>query len=200
MLCHPAIASQNSFAVKGDFTEAPSQFLENWCWEYDALKLFAKNYKTGETLPVALFDKMKKTQLVNIGSSYVRQMSLGLIDFTYEDHYPETQKKGVLAVSKELSELSQIPFDDNNHFICSFGHLNSYGANYYGYLWSKVYAQDMFSIFKKTGVMDKATGIKYRKEILEKGATLPEIDMVKNFLGRQPNSDAFLSSLGIKNE
>lgn len=198
LLCHPKIAAQHSFAVKGDFTEAPSQFLENWCWEYDALKLFAKNYKTGEVLPKSLFDKMKQTQLVNVGSFYIRQISLGLTDFTYEDKYEETQQKGVVQIYKELAELNQMPFNDNNHMICSFGHLNGYGANYYGYLWSKVYAQDMFSIFKKKGVMDTATGIKYRKGILEKGSTVPEIEMVEQFLGRKPNSDAFLESLGIK--
>lgn len=197
LLGHPAIASQHSFAVKGDFTEAPSQFLENWCWEYDALKLFAKNYKTGEVLPKSLFDKMKQTQLVNVGSHYIRQIYLGLTDFTYEDKYEETKQKGLLEVYKELSALNQLPFNDNEHMICSFGHLNGYAANYYGYLWSKVYAEDMFSVFKKNGVMDAATGINYRKEVLEKGSTVEEINMVEKFLGRKPNSDAFLESLGI---
>jgi thimet oligopeptidase len=199
LLGHSIIASQHSFAVKGDFTEAPSQFLENWCWEYDALKLFAKHYKTGEVLPKSLFDKMKQTQLVNIGSTYIRQVYLGLTDFTYEDKYEETKQKGLLQVYKELASLNQLPFDDNDHKICSFGHLNGYAANYYGYLWSKVYAQDMFSVFKKNGVMDKTTGIRYRKEILEKASTVEEIDMVEKFLGRKPNSDAFLESLGINN-
>ena len=198
LLGHPEIASQNSFGIKGDFVEAPSQFLENWCWEYDALKLFAKHYKTGETLPKELFDKMKQTQRVNVGSFYIRQVSLGLTDFTYEDKYEETKQKGVLKVFKEMTSLNQMPFDDDNHMICSFGHLSGYGANYYGYLWSKVYAQDMFSVFKKNGVMDTATGIKYRKEILEKGSTASEIEMVEKFLGRKPNSDAFLESLGNK--
>ena len=197
LLCHPEIASQNSFNIKGDFGEAPSQFLENWCWEYDALKLFAKHYKTGATLPKDLFDRMKQTQLVNIGSTYIRQVVFGVVDFTYEDRYDETKQKGILKVFKEKSALSLMPFDDNNHMVCNFGHLNGYGANYYGYLWSKVYAQDMFSVFKKNGVMDTATGIKYRKEVLEKGATVPEIEMVQNFLGRKPNSEAFLESLGI---
>lgn len=198
LLCHPAIASQSSSAVKRDFIEAPSQFLENWCWEYDALKLFAKHYKTGEILPKSLFDKMKQTQLVNVGSLYIRQIYLGLTDFTYEDKYEETKQKGVLQVFKELSSLNQLPFDDSNHMIYSFGHLNSYAANYYGYLWSKVYAEDMFSLFQKNGIMDTATGIKYRKEILEQGGSISENEMVENFLGRKPNSDAFLESLGIK--
>ncbi len=198
LLCHPEIASQYSFAVKGDFTEAPSQFLENWCWEYDALKLFAKNYKTGEALPKSLFDKMKQTQLVNAGSYYIGQIGYGLIDFTYEDKYEETKQKGTIKISREKMALNQLPINEDSHMICSFGHLNGYAANYYGYLWSRVYAQDMFSVFAKNGVMDKATGIRYRKEILEKGATVPEIEMVEKFLGRKPNSDAFLQSLGIK--
>lgn len=198
LLCHPQIASQYSFAVKGDFTEAPSQFLENWCWEYDALKLFAKHYKTGEVLPKSLFDKMKQTQLVNAGSYYMGQIGYGLIDFTYEDKYEETKQKGTIKISREKMALNQLPINENSHMICSFGHLNGYAANYYGYLWSRVYAQDMFSVFAKNGVMNKATGIRYRKEILEKGATVPEIQMVEKFLGRKPNSDAFLLSLGIK--
>lgn len=199
LLCHPEISSQNSFTVKSDFVEAPSQFLENWCWEYDALKLFAKNYKTGEILPIDLFNKMKQTQLVNIGSFYIRQIGLGLTDFTYEDKYEMTKKKGTLQIFKEYMSLTQLPYNDDNHRICSFTHLNGYGANYYGYLWSRVYAQDMFSVFKKNGVMDKATGSRYRKIILENGATKPEIEIVEEFLGRKSNSDAFLESLGIKN-
>ena len=199
LLGHPEITSQNSFGLKGDFIEAPSQFLENWCWEYDALKIFAKHYKTGEMLPKELFDKMKRTQLVNIGSQYIAQVGFGLIDFTYEDKYEEVKQKGTLQIFKEKMSLNQLPFNDNNHMICGFGHLNSYGANYYGYLWSKVYAEDMFSVFKKNGVMDTATGIRYKKEILEKGGTVPETEMVEKFLERKSNSDAFLESLGIKN-
>ncbi len=198
LLCHPAIASQNAFTVKGDFTEAPSQFLENWCWEYDALKLFAKNYKTGAALPLSLFTKMKQAQLVNAGFNNMRQVALGVTDFTFEDRYDEIKTKGTMEVAKESFMLSQIPFPEGSHFICSFVHLNGYAANFYGYLWSKVYAQDIFSVFKKKGVMDNATGIGYRKGILEMGATEPEINMVEKFLGRKSNSDAFLESLGIK--
>lgn len=198
LLCHPKIASQNAFNNKGDFVEAPSQFLENWCWEYDALKLFAKNYKTGETLPLSLFNKMKQAQLVNAGGYNMRQVSLGVTDFTFEDKYNETKAKGIMEISKETYSLVQMPFPEGSHFICGFTHLNGYAANYYGYLWSKVYAQDMFSVFKKNGVMNKATGIRYRKEVLEAGASRPEIKSVETFLGRKSNSDAFLESLGVK--
>jgi thimet oligopeptidase len=197
-LCHPVISSQNAFGTKGDFIEAPSQFLENWCWEYDALKLFAKHYKTGEVLPPSLFKKMKDAQLVNSGTYNMRQVYLGITDFTYEDHYSETKTKGLMQVAKEKFELAQLPFPEGSHYICSFTHLSGYGANYYGYLWSKVYAQDMFSVFKKNGVMDQATGVRYRKEILESGSMVEEMQIVENFLGRKSNSKAFLESLGIK--
>ena len=192
------IASQWPFGVKGDFGEAPSQFLENWCWEYASLKTFAKNYKTGIALPETLFNKMKQAQLVNSGIAAMRQLYLGIIDFTYEDKYAEAKSKGILQVSKDLYSINQIPYPEGSNFICSFGHLNGYGANYYGYLWSKVFAQDMFSVFQKGGVMNTALGIKYRKEILEKASTKNELDMLRSFLGREPDNAAFLLSLGIK--
>lgn len=198
MLGRSDIASQGPFSVKGDFTEAPSQFLENWVWEYESLKLFAKHYQTGKVLPQELFNKMKQTQQVGIAIQYSRQVYLGMIDFTYEDKYGEVAQKGIIEIAKELNAVRQVPFTDGAHQIASFGHLNGYAANYYGYLWSKVFAEDMFSVFKKNGVMDAATGISYRKNILEKASTMDEKEMLKNFLGREPNSNAFLQSLGIK--
>ncbi len=197
MLGRSDLASQSPFAVKGDFTEAPSQFLENWVWEYESLKMFAKHYKTGKVLPKSLFDKMKQTQLVGIALQYIRQVYFGVLDFTYEDKYDSIKGRDITEVSRDLNAMRQVPFVDGSHMICSFGHLNGYAANYYGYLWSKVYAEDMFSLFKKNGVMDVKTGLSYRKNILEKASTIEEKDMLKNFLGREPNSEAFLRSLGI---
>lgn len=197
LLCHPVISSQNSFGVKGDFVEAPSQFMENFCWNYNCLKLFARNYKTGQVLPVELFEKMKRAQLFGITRQYIRQVYFGMIDFTYEDRYNEVQQKGVDQIERDLFSMTKQPYPDT-HFICSFGHLNSYGANYYGYLWSKVYAQDIFSVFEKNGVLNQTMGIKYRKTVLQKGSTEEESTMLKNFLGREPNSKAFLQSLGLK--
>lgn len=198
LLCHPQIVMQGAFFTKGDFVEAPSQFLENWCWEYEPLKLLARNYKTGAPLPESLFNKMKKAQLVDVAIFYIRQLYLGVLDFTYENKYDSIKNSSIMEVSKNLFAMRQIPFPEGSHFICSFPHLNGYGANYYGYLWSKVFAQDMFSVFQKNGVMDVPTGIRYRKEILEKGATMQEMDELRNFLGREPNNAAFLKSLGIE--
>lgn len=199
MLGRSDMAMQGPFSVKGDFTEAPSQFLENWVWEYEPLSMFAKHYKTGAPLPKSLFDKMKQTQQVGVAMQYIRQTYFGMLDFTYEDKYDSIRGTDLTQVSKDLSAMRQIPFVDGSHFICSFGHLNGYAANYYGYLWSKVFAEDMFSLFKINGVMDVKTGLSYRNNILEKASTIEEKDMLKNFLGREPNSDAFLNSLGIRN-
>lgn len=198
LLCHPAITSEYSFDVKGDFVEAPSQFLENFCWNYDCLKLFAKNYKTGQVLPRSLFNKMKASQLAGISMQYIRQVYYAKIDFTYEDRYNSIKNEGIDQVEKDLYGMVQIPYPEGSHFICSFTHLNSYGANYYGYLWSKVYAQDIFSVFEQHGVLDQATGVRYRKDILQEGAQEDEMAMLRHFLGREPNSKAFLKSLGLK--
>jgi Zn-dependent oligopeptidase len=149
MLGRSDISQQGPFAVKGDFVEAPSQLLENWVWEYEPLRLFAKHYKTGEVLPESLFTKMKATQNVGSGNFYMRQVHLGIIDFTFEDKYDSIRGKDLVEVAKDLMKIRQVPFAEGSHFITSFGHLNSYAANYYGYLWSKVFAEDMFS--KRTG-------------------------------------------------
>ena len=198
ILGRSAISSQGPFGVKADFVEAPSQFLENWVWEYASLKLFARNYKTGEVLPESLFLRLKATQKVGVAWQYIRQVYYGVLDFTYEDKYDSIRNIPIVQVARDLASIRQIPYVDGSHFICGFGHLNSYGANYYGYLWSKVFAEDMFSVFKKEGVMNTKTGIRYRKSILEKGSTEDELEMLRQFLGREPNSDAFLESLGIQ--
>ena len=198
MLGRCELASQGPFSVKGDFVEAPSQFLENWCWEYESLKTFAKNYKTGQPLPIALFNKMKATQMEGVAYQYTRQIYLGTIDFTFEDKYDSIKGKNINDVAQSLFGMQQLPVVDDYHFICSFGHLSGYGANYYGYLWSKVFAQDMFSVFQEKGVMNQEVGKHYRQEILEKGSTIPENQMLQNFLGRPSNSKAFLKSLGVQ--
>jgi thimet oligopeptidase len=197
LVCHPVISQQNAFTLKGDFAEAPSQFLENFCWNYDCLKLFARDYKTGEVLPKSIFDKMLAAKNALVGINYIGQVYFAKIDFTYEDRFNSMGARGVDGVEKDLWPMRQTRYPEGTHFICGFNHLNDYGANYYGYLWSQVYAQDLFSVFEEHGVLDQVTGVRYRKEILEKGAQEDEMTMLKGFLGREPNSKAFLKSLAI---
>jgi Zn-dependent oligopeptidase len=184
-------------SLKADFVEAPSQFLENFCWQYASLKIFAKNYKTGAVLPESLYNKMKESQHVMEGLNTITQVYYGMIDFTFEDKYDSIRGMDLTTVTKSLYKIRQIPFADGTHMIAAFNHLSNYGANYYGYLWSKVFAQDIFSVFEKNGVMDPATGERYRKEILEVAGSQQEMDMLRHFLGREPNSDAFMKSIGL---
>ena len=196
MVVRTDIASQ-AWSFKGDFAEAPSQFLENFTWQKESLKVFAKNYKTGAVLPDSLFDKLKSTEHVLDGYAYTQQIYFGMIDFTFEDKYDSIRGKDLGDVEKNLYRIMQLPYPDGTHQITSFNHLSGYGANYYGYLWSLVFAQDIFSVFLKNGVMDPATGERYRKDILEQAGSVEEKDMLRKFLGREANSDAFMKSIGL---
>jgi len=200
LLSHGELSGQSGFSVARDFVEAPSQFFENWTWNYEALKLFAKHYETGEVLPEDLFQRMLAAKNVGSGTQTLQQVFYGTLDFTLHDKYDPTGTETTTDVVKRLqNDITPYPYVEGTNMQASFGHLNGYGASYYGYLWSLVYAQDMFSVFDEKGIMDKATGIRYRDIILGKGATEPEIDLVKEFLGREPNQDAFLRSLGLEN-
>ena len=184
-------------SLKADFVEAPSQFLENFCWQYASLKIFAKNYKTGVVLPESLYNKMKASEHVMDGLNYTTQVYYGMIDFTFEDKYDSIRGMDLTAVAKSLYKIRQIPFPEGTHMIAAFNHLSGYGANYYGYLWSRVFAQDIFSVFEKNGVMDPNTGERYRREILEVAGNQQEMELLRQFLGREPNSEAFMRSIGL---
>ena len=198
MLTQAALASQSGTATKRDFVEAPSQIFENWIWSYDVLKMFAKHYKTGEVLPRSMYDKMIAARNVGSGIAASAQIFYGVVDMTFHDKYDPTGNKTTTEVVKEINN-SIMPFEyvEGTNFHASFGHLNGYAASYYGYMWSKVYAEDMFSVFEKTGVLNPATGKKYRNIILAKGGSHDEFELVKQFLGRNPNQRAFLKSLGV---
>ena len=137
----------------------------------------------------------------NVGSGLAntQQVFYGLIDFTLHDKYDPTSSKTTTEVLKELqNEVTLYPYLEGTHMQASFGHLMGYAAGYYGYLWALVYAQDMFSVFEKNGVMDVNTGLIYRDIILANGGSRDELKMVVEFLGREPNQDAFFRSIGLE--
>jgi thimet oligopeptidase len=197
-LTQAELASFSGTSVARDFVEAPSQIFENWVWNYDALKLFAKHYKTGEILPEELYQKMKAAKYAGSGLATLQQIFYGLIDMTLHDQYDPEGNISTTEIVKQLqNEVTLYPYLEGTNMQASFGHLMGYAAGYYGYLWSNVYAQDMFSVFEQNGIMDKNTGMRYRDIILAKGAAEEEIELVKNFLEREPNQKAFLKSLGL---
>ncbi len=185
--------------VARDFVEAPSQMLENWIWNAEVLARFAKHYQTGETLPREMLDGMIAARNLGSGMNAEGQVFLGMLDMTYFSD--EDGELDTTAVRQEVYAKTRL-FEPTPGLYgqASFGHLNGYHAGYYGYLWSLVYAQDMFSRFEEKGIMDKDIAREYRKRVLAKGGTVDAIDLVRDFLGREPNSDAFLRHLGLSEE
>jgi thimet oligopeptidase len=184
--------------VARDFVEAPSQMLENFVWDAEVLSSLSGHYKDhSKKLPKELLDKMLAARNADIGLINLRQLLFGMVDMAYHGKNPPSDTTRLYArVSKDVS---MIPMTDGTHPEASFGHLmGGYDAGYYGYLWSKVYAQDMFSVFKAAGVMSPMVGRRYRTEILERGSSRDEMDSLKAFLGREPSEDAFLESIGLK--
>ncbi|WP_026462036.1 M3 family metallopeptidase [Adhaeribacter aquaticus] len=198
MLTKAELASQSGTSVKRDFVEAPSQIFENWVWDYNSLKLFAKHYKTGEVLPQSLYQNMLASRNVGSGLAASAQILYGTLDMTLHDKYDPNSPQTTTDILKEVyNRIMPYSFVEGTNFQAAFGHLTGYGASYYGYLWSKVYAEDMFSVFEKNGIMDQKTGLRYRNLILASGSSRDEFDLVKEFLGREPNQQAFLKSLGL---
>lgn len=184
-------------SVARDFVEAPSQMLENWVWDPAVLAQLSGHYKDRtQKLPKDLLARMIAAKNVDSGLYHLRQVLFGAVDQLYHTDPPSDTTK---AYGYLMKEVSLIPMSEGTHPEASFGHLMGYDAGYYGYLWSKVYAQDMFSKFEEAGgPLDAATGRRYRTEILEPGSRRDEMDSLKAFLGREPREDAFLKSIGLK--
>lgn len=185
------------FTVAQDFVEAPSQMLENWVWNKDILKGISAHYKDrSKKLPGDLLKRMIAAKNLNNGLVYSRQVFLASVDLRY--HTVEPGFDSTALWSRLRSELSLIPMTPGTLPQASFGHLmGGYDAGYYGYLWSEVYAADMFSRFEREGLLSAAAGRSYRESILEPGRSKDEGAQLRAFLGREPNEDAFLRVIGF---
>jgi Zn-dependent oligopeptidase len=183
--------------VAQDFVEAPSQMLENWVWEPEVLRALSGHYKDrSRKIPKELLDKLVAAKNADVGLLSRRQVFFAALDQAYHDGRPPKDTTAVYA--RMLPAYSMIPMSAGTHPQASLGHLAGYDGSLYSYTWSKVYAQDMFSVFKASGVMNPAIGRRYRTEILEKGSSRDEMESLKAFLGREPNENAFLESIGLK--
>lgn len=186
--------AQAGFNVAMDFAEAPSQMLENWVWDARMLARLSKHYKTGRPLPQDLIRRIVDARLFGEAWSVRGQLVLASLDFII---HTKGTKEPVELYARLNKKLMGIVPPRRQLWLAGFGHIaHGYDAGYYGYLWSRVYAEDMFSRFAKEGVLNARTGRDYRRWILEKGSSQEEMDLVRGFLRRKPNNKAFLKSIG----
>ena len=182
-----------------DFVEAPSQIMEHWTWNASVLARFARHHETGEPIPEELVSKLVAARDLNVGLTNLRQIQFGVLDMALHGPGDDKDLDAIDAIHRRAVEVSLLPYHEGTFFPASFGHLLSgYDAGYYGYLWSEVFGDDMFSRFEAEGVTNDAVGRAYRREILERGGSLDADEMLRNFLGREPNNQAFLRKLGIE--
>ncbi len=197
ILSEAEIAGFAGTSVERDFVEAPSQMFEEWVWTPETLKLFARHYETNEPMPDELINGMIAAKNLQSGIKTEGQIFLGMVDQAYH-----TDQDGVVdttQVAYDVHDMTRMyPHTPGTHFQSSFGHLTGYQAGYYGYLWSLVYAQDMFQRFQELGMLNPDAGAYYRDKILSKGGTQDSLDLVRDYLGREPSMDAFLESLGLE--
>lgn len=184
---------------KADFAEAMSQIFENWIFDYDILSSFAKHYETGEVFPKELFDNMMKAKNLSSGLSAQGTLRRCIYDMNLYDKYSPEKAMDTDQLWRDIdAQLGLGPnFIEGAHQQASWIHINTHPVYMYGYVWSEVYAQDMFTVFKENGLRDQKTGVRYRKMILANGGQKDINEAVEEFLGRPSNNDAYIESLGL---
>jgi len=198
MLTTSELYSQSGTSVAMDFVEAPSQMIENWVWNKESLSLFATHYETNEIIPDSLLNRMMKARNIQSGNNLLQQIFYGMLDLTLHEQFDSSNVKSTTEIMSELqNSITNYDYIEGTHMQASFDHLLDYGASYYGYLWSEVFAADMYSTFEKEGVLNQEVGLRFRKTILEKGGTENPMNLVRAFLRRDPNNEAFLKKQGI---
>lgn len=184
-------------AVERDFVEAPSQMMENWVWEPEVLNLFARHYKTNQPIPAKLLAGMQAARTLGSGIETEGQLYLGEMDQAFHTA-PNGEVDPVQKAQDIYARVTEYKPQPGNLFPAAFGHLIGYNGAYYGYLWSLVYAQDMFQRFKELGLLSPSTGAYYRSKVLAKGGSEDAMDMLHDYLGRAPSMAAFYKHLGLK--
>jgi oligopeptidase A len=190
--------------VPWDFVELPSQIMENWCMEREALNLFARHYETGEPIPEDLFQKMNRARTFRGANGQMRQLGFAMVDLRLHREFNPESGQDVIAFAREtLAQFTPAELPSFYAMIASFTHLFSspvaYGSGYYSYKWAEVLDADAFSRFRKEGIFNQATGRDFRRNILEKGDSLDPAELYRQFMGRDPDANALLERLGLLN-
>jgi len=195
---HPAVSGING--VAWDAVELPSQFMENYCWEREALALFAAHYETGEPLPGELYDRMLAAKHFQSGMQMARQLEFSLFDLRIHRDYDPDQGGRIYPMLDQVREqVSVVQPPEWNRFPHGFSHIfaGGYGAGYYSYKWAEVLSADAFSLFEEKGIFDRETGLSFLRNILEKGGSEDAMDLFTAFRGRVPDIAPLLRHSGI---
>ncbi|MCH9698839.1 MAG: oligopeptidase A [Gammaproteobacteria bacterium] len=195
---YPGVSGING--VEWDAVELPSQFMENWCWEPEALALFSGHYETGAPLPAEMLEKMLKAKNYQSGMQMVRQLEFAIFDMRIHKEYDPQQGDRIYDILNQVrDQVSVLKAPGYNRFAHSFGHIfaGGYAAGYYSYKWAEVLSSDAFSLFEENGIFDKKTGKHFLTSVLEKGGSQQALDLFVAFRGRQPEIHALLRHTGI---
>ena len=199
MLANTTYPSLSGTSVYWDFVELPSQVMENWCYEPEALALFAKHYETGEIIPQEYVEKIKESASFQEGMATLRQISFGLLDMAFHSNNP-TEITNIKVFEKEaFSGTTLYPDVAENCMSVSFSHIfaGGYSSGYYSYKWAEVLDADAFAYFQECGIFNKEVATKFKDNVLSKGGTELPMELYKRFRGQEPKADALLKRAGL---
>ncbi|MBD1430551.1 M3 family metallopeptidase [Sphingobacterium litopenaei] len=199
MLANTTYPNLSGTSVFWDFVELPSQIMENWCYEKEALTLFAKHYETGELIPMELVEKIKESASFLEGMATVRQLSFGLLDMGWHGQDPSAISKVKDFEKLQFASTQLFPDVEDNAMSTSFSHIfnGGYSSGYYSYKWAEVLDADAFEYFKENGIFNKEVANKFKENILSKGGTTHPMKLYKAFRGQEPAVDALLRRAGL---
>ena len=199
MLANTTYPNLSGTSVFWDFVELPSQIMENWCYEREALELFAQHYQTGETIPMELIDKIKASASFMEGMATLRQLSFGLLDMGWHGQDPGSVDNIKAFETSCFQSTQLLPDVKENAMSPSFSHIfnGGYAAGYYSYKWAEVLDADAFAYFQENGIFDKETAEKFKTHILSQGGIEHPMTLYKRFRGKEPSIDALLKRAGL---
>jgi peptidyl-dipeptidase Dcp len=199
MLASTTYPSLSGTSVYWDFVELPSQVMENWCYEPEALALFARHYETGEIIPQVYVEKIKESASFLEGMATLRQLSFGILDMAFHSNNPN-EIKDIKAFEKAAFEGTALyPDVEENCMSVSFSHIfaGGYSSGYYSYKWAEVLDADAFAYFQECGIFNTVVATKFKENVLSKGGTELPMELYKRFRGQEPKPDALLKRAGL---
>jgi len=199
MLANTVYPSLSGTSVFWDFVELPSQVMENWCYEPEALALFATHYQTGEVIPMEYVEKIKESASFQEGLATLRQLSFGLLDMAWHGQDPTNITDLKAFETEQFANTQLYPDVKENAMSTAFSHIfqGGYSSGYYSYKWAEVLDADAFEYFKENGIFNKEVATKFKENVLSKGGTENPMTLYKRFRGQKPKPEALLKRAGL---